>query len=353
MTLIFYTYVGYPLLLIIVSLHKKSIAKAPIVPFVSIILAAYNEQKVIENTIKSILSLDYPKNKRELIIVSDGSTDKTEGLVRKYQNKGVKLISLKRNLGKTNAQNIAVKKVSGEILVFMDAGTLYKKDALRKLARNFADKNVGGVTGIECTTGHRRDYLVFEEFLRSKEGQISSVFVANGALYAIRKNLYKHINKKLASDFVIASKILDQNYRFVHEKEAIAFEKSNKARKEFNMRLRLAVRTCVGLFAIKRLLNPFKYGFVSIALLSHKILRYLFPFFGILLLITNLFLLNNSIIYLLILDIQLFFYLFALLGLRIKTFGIFSYFAMSNAAILIGIFRWIFGDKKILWTPSR
>ena len=353
--LIIYTYLGYPLLLMLITLfYKKPVKKADITPSVSIIISAYNEEKTIKKTIKNVLALDYPKNKREIIIVSDGSTDRTEEIIKRYIKNGIKLTSLDKNLGKTNAQNIAVKKTKGKILVFMDAGTLYKKEVLRKLIRNFADEKIGGVTGIEQTTGQRKSYLNFEEFIRSKESQIFSVFCVNGCLYAVRKDLYKEIDKRLASDFIIASKIIDQDFRFVHDKEAIAFEKSNKElNKEFNMRVRIAERTWAGFISLRKLFNSFKFGFISFELFSHKLLRYLVPFFMILIFVTNIVLINESIGYLLMLDMQILFYLFAVVGLEIKPLRIFSYFVMSNIAISNGLFKFISGDEFVSWVPMR
>jgi len=360
-----YTYIGYPLLLALITIFwRKNINKKSISPSVSIIIAAHNEEKTIKKTLNSVLKLDYPINKREIIVISDHSTDKTNQIVKKYKN--VKLIVLPKRKGKTVAQNEAVKKTKGEILVFFDSGTLYKKNVLKELIRNLNDPKIGCVTGnviIKCNEKNLvsrgfKLYFKYDQFLIQKESKIGSLFQVNGPIYAIRKNLHEKLDERLIRDFVIASKMMKQNARTVYEKEAIAYENPKQTpASDFKMRVRIAIQAYEGMREMVWLLNPFKSKFVAFTFFSHKILRYGSSILIFLLLFLNFLLLKESF-YLSIFILQCIFYGFAILGLvfnkihiKIPLFHIPYYITAGNIAIICGLIKYLGGDRKITWQP--
>jgi cellulose synthase/poly-beta-1,6-N-acetylglucosamine synthase-like glycosyltransferase len=368
-SLIIYTYLGYPLLLSVISgLRKRAIEKAEFFPFVSIIIAAYNEEDNIKNKIENSLRLDYPKEKLEIIIASDGSTDRTEEIVNSFKNARVKCLSFPERKGKTFAQNEAVKQVKGEIILFSDATTVYQPQLLRKIVQNFADTKVGAVGGELVYVNKNYTaisegggfYWKYEKFLKKKESQISSLIGVSGCCYALRKELYEPIRPDLISDFVIAQMLYKKGKRVIYEPEAISYEETNDtAADEFKMRVRVAVRTLYGILNMKSLLNPFRYGFFSLQLISHKILRYLAPLFLVSLFFVNLFicLTRQTIFYNAVLYLQLFFlslvFLAWALKLKKKIFQIPFYFCLTNFALLVAIARFLRGERKVLWNPIR
>ncbi|MFH1413966.1 MAG: glycosyltransferase family 2 protein [Candidatus Omnitrophota bacterium] len=367
--LIIYTYFGYPLTLIIASkLTKKKIEKKEIFPSVSIIIAAHNEEKSIKEKLKNTIALDYPKEKLEIIVASDASTDRTNEFVRDFKDQGVKLISFKERLGKTFVQNEAVTKAGGEILLFSDATTIYEKRLLKKILSNFADPSVGGVGG-ELAYVNKSNSLVgrtgeiyweYEKFLKKRENLITSLIGVSGCCYAVRKQLYEPIKSDIISDFVIAQMIYKKGKRVVYEPEAISYETGNtNPKEEFKMRVRVATRTIHGIWYMRFLLNPFKYGFFAMQLLSHKVLRYLIPIFllGLFLVNIALFLSRPELIYKLSLFLQISFYLSAFTGwfLKAKNRVLYVpfYFCITNFALLTGLLEFLRGEKQVAWKPLR
>lgn len=367
--LVLYTYLGYPLLVaFLAKFNKNKIIKKELYPNVSIIISAHNEEINIRTKLENTIKLDYPKANLEVIVASDASDDGTDNIVKEFTDKKVRLFRTEERVGKTEVQNLAVKEAKGEILVFSDATTFYEPSALKKIVRNFADPKVGAVGG-ELVYINKSDtsvgqgnglYWKYEKFLKSQESQFSSLIGVSGCCYALRKELYESIRPDLISDFVIAQIIYKKGKRVVYEPEAISYEETNiDAEDEFKMRVRVAVRTFYGLWCMRTLLNPFKYGFFSVQLISHKILRYFIPLFLIMLLFINLILTiqNEVVFYKFTLCLQIIFYLFALIGRFFKKSGtalyIPFYFLFTNFALLIGLFKFLKGEKRVLWNPLR
>ena len=228
--MIFYIYLGYPVLVVLIGLiRNKKIKKSDYQPYVTILIAAYNEEKSIDTTIKNKLELDYPKEKFEIIVISDNSTDKTDEIVKQYEPQGVKLLRQIPRSGKTSALNMAVPEAMGEILVFSDANSIWAQDALSKLLRNFSDPTVGYVTGKMIYTNKDVStiadgccaYMKYENFLRMVETKAGSVVGVDGGIDAVRKSLYQSMNSDQLPDFVLPLKVIDQGYRVVYEPEAI------------------------------------------------------------------------------------------------------------------------------------
>jgi len=376
--LLFYTYIGYPVLLYLLSLLRKSeiITDENYHPTVSLIIAAYNEEVVIESKIKNSLNLDYPKDKLEIIVFSDASTDKTDEIVKSYENQGIKLIRIEGRKGKTFCQNEATKIAKGEIVVYSDANSMYKQDAIKKIIRNFADNTVGCVIGeLQYQISNNEEnksvvgegiYWQYEQFIKRIESKISSPAGGNGAIYAIRKSLFESLPPEAQEDFVRPLRVVQKGYRVIYESEAVAWENTTtESAKEFHRRVRMVTQAVYSLFKDKnllKLLNPLKYGFFTLQLFSHKILRWFSGVFIFLLLLSSLLLTGRGRIYDLALIIQVSFFLFALCGaiyeLRFnrhapKLFHIAFYFCLSCYAMLKGLLKGLKGQTLIAWEPSR
>ncbi len=363
---IMYVYMVYPLLLILLSYLKKTdtVDKTGIFPFVTILITAYNEEDIIGKKLDNTLQLDYPKDKLEIIVVSDGSTDNTNRIVREYEGKGVKLNIIEKRAGKTAAQNDSVVKAGGEIIVFSDANGMYERDAVSKLAGNFRDEKTGCVCGELLYTDARGDtagkgenlYWRYERFLKKKESELGSVLGAAGSIYAVRKELYVPLDESLISDFLEPLKVREKGYRVSYEPEAISREETSASiGDEFKRKVRIITRGIFGLFAVKNLLNPFKYGLFSIQLISHKLLRWLIPIFMVFLFILNILLLDKKM-FIIIFYCQMMFYAFSFVGyllegkkVKARVFFMPLYFCMVNLAALSGWCNFIRGRKNILW----
>jgi cellulose synthase/poly-beta-1,6-N-acetylglucosamine synthase-like glycosyltransferase len=367
--IIVYTYIGYTLLTPIVAIffQRRSIKK-DIEPRVTFLITAYNEEKSIAAKIEDTLSLDYPKDKLEIMVASDGSTDSTDEIVKGFADRGVVLKRVEGRVGKTATQNEAVKAAAGDIIIFSDATTKYSKEAIRKIVRNYADGSVGAVSG-------RYEYVnptgasvgigtilfwKYENFIKSMQTRIRTITGCCGCIYSVRKEAYVPLPPDIISDLVEPLKIIGKGYRIVFEPEAVAYEETTeKPSEEFKMRIRVITRAMRGILYVKTLLNPLKYPFVSFQLISHKVLRWLIPFPLVGLLVSNYFLLGQWF-YNMTFIMQISFYSIALIGMiadklgkRLKMFAIPMYFCVVNTASLIAFFKTLKGQKTVIWETVR
>jgi cellulose synthase/poly-beta-1,6-N-acetylglucosamine synthase-like glycosyltransferase len=370
--IIFYTYVGFPIVLYVVAKNKNRVVKKKsIFPPVSLIIPAYNEEDVIEDKIKNSLSLDYPTDAIEIIIASDGSTDRTNDIVRKYSRQGIKLLCLPRK-GKLNALNEAINHSNNEILVFSDANTLYEPQALQKLTANFADTEIGGVCGNQLynklsdkdhTSKGENFYWKYDKWLKKMESLTGNIVSADGAIYAIRRALYcKPKANDVIDDFTISTAIIEQKHRLVFESDAKGYEKPmDSFENEFSRKLRIINGGLMGLYMQKKMLNPFRYGFYSLILISHKLLRRLVSYFLIFLLISSLFLSTKAVFYWYITIFQAIFYIWVAFSVvirkttigRWKIFYLPSFFCLANAAAFWAILELLIGKRVRLWSTQR
>lgn len=365
--ILFYVYFGYPLAVIAVARFRgKPVKKADIALTVSIIIAAYNEEKHIAKKIENILALYYPKQKLEIIVASDASTDKTNDIIKQYANQGIKLVVLEKRMGKTEAQNRAIKIAKGEILFFTDVTTIHPQDALEKLVRNFFDPEVGCVTGQvtfrdldkNLTQKGLKTRLTYETYFRSKLAEIYSMLGATGCIYAIRRELCEPLRVDLVSDLVAPLKVLERGFRTVYEPEALALvDRPTQAQTEFARRTRVVVQGLRALFYMKHLGNPFRYGFFVSSMYTHRLIRWLAPTLLLVMSFSNILLLNHHF-YQGTFLLQLVFYLGALLGFvserkgySIKLFSIPFYFCLTNASCLSGLIKCSLGEKGQVWEP--
>ena len=347
------TYFFYPLSIWIIGIFfPLKTVKKDILPKISIIIAAYNEAKHINSKILNTLQLDYPKEKVEILIGSDGSSDDTCKIVEQYIPTGIRLFKYPSNRGKTTVQNDLVMESTGDILVFTDAAALLPHDAVRKIVRNFADDRTGCVAGTmrfvgtdyNLTTRSQGLYWKYEIKMREWESRLGRLIGVDGPLYAVRRDCYEPLEDHIISDLMTPLIVLAKGKNVVIDPEAMVDEDpTNKAHQEFATRRRITLRGLVGIYSFRQLLNPLKYPFLALQLFFHKILRW---FVGVLLAINFLAcigLLNYGFF-----KVWLFLYILLLVaavlgwiaehgGLSIKFLSIPYYFVLVNSAATAGI----------------
>ena len=283
---IVYSYVIYPLLLALVPVRQHEEFPEPDEwRSVSILISLYNEEIHISQRIENLLALDYPRDKFEILIGSDGSTDHTNELVRRFSDARVQLHEFEQRGGKPRVLNQLVPRTRGELLVFSDANAMFAPDALRKLARHFRDPRIGGVCGRLVFLGKNNEtdealYWKLETYLKTRESALDSCLGANGAIYAIRKSCWPVIpDNTFVDDFVIGMRVREQWARIVYDREAVATEElPQSVSHEMTRRIRIGAGDFQALFLCWRSLLPWR-GFYSLAFWSHKVLRWLAPFF--------------------------------------------------------------------------
>lgn len=368
-TLLIYVYVGYPsILAIIVGLLPKRKPAQGYYPSLSILIAAYNEEASIARKIEQTLALDYPKDKLEILVLSDGSTDRTDEIVKSFHEHPVRLLRIDDRQGKTHAQNEGVKAASGDILVFSDATTLYQREALLQLAANYKNPKVGAVsgryeyvdpTGASPTGQGQITFWSYENIIKMMQSRIKTVSGCCGCIYSLRRELYTALPNDVISDLTQALCVIRQGYRVIFEDRALAFEETTtSSSEEFAMRIRVVTRGMRGVLSVPELLMPWKYPWISFQLVSHKILRWMVPFFLVLLFVSNALLLNAPL-FRMVFVLQLTFYgltgIAAVLPLQKlwKPLNMPLYFCTLNVAALLsflGLFR---GKKYVVWETVR
>ena len=372
LSMLAYVYFGHLIVLMVMAkLKPQSVRKAEIVPSVSIIICAYNEEKYIERKISNCLQLDYPNDQIEIIVISDASRDGTNAILEKLKadHSCVRTHYMQERSGKTAGQNIAAQMAKHDVLFLTDATAMHPRNALRRLVRSFYDPSVGCITGkpvfkldqnLISTGQEKRDR--YEYYLRGKLGEVKTLFGAQDCIYAIPRRLYPSIRPDLDSGFVGPLKILEKGYRTVYEPEAIAIvdRRPPNVKDEFIRRSRIMLRGMRGLLYMRHLMNPFKYGFLAISLIFSRLLRWLTPVWLVILLASNVFLLNSPF-YLGVLVLQVAFYLAALLAFLLEQRGCRPNVALSvplyictlAAAAADGLRRLLAGEIGQTWQTRR
>lgn len=361
---VFYAYFGYPIVLKLLS-RGMSENEAPreFEPLpLSVIIPAHNEITVIEQKLKNTLTLDYPSDKLEIIVVSDGSTDGTDEIVQNYIQHGVQLIIVTERKGKANALNKGLEQARGEVVVYSDASIMLEHDALIMITQRFSESDIGCISGEDYIEGGESEgiYGRYELYLRNLESRRGSIVGASGSFYAQRRELCLPFVGGLAPDFLSVLNTVEKGYRAISESRAQGKMGAVKSSKdEFRRKVRTLLRGMATLSYKKRLLNPFRFGFFSFALFSHKLMRWFVPFFLIIILVANL-LLADSAFYLIILVVQIVFYLMAFLAsvgianLNKRLFGkVPLFFVMTNLAILFAWMKFLLGTRQEIWDPSQ
>lgn len=363
-TFIFYSYLGYPILLLALSIfRKRKVVRGDITPPVSFVVAAYNEQQRIEGKIKNILEQDYPKEKLEIIIASDSSTDRTDEIVSSYRTAGVRLVRAPERKGKENAQKFAVDAASGGIIIFSDVATKLDPDGVRKIIQNFNDPCVGCVSSVDTFINRagkisgESAYVRYEMRLRMLESQVNSLVGLSGSFFAARRELCYPWAVDLQSDFNTLINSVKRGYRGVSDTQSIGYYQDiSDGKKEFSRKVRTIVRGIRVLMNSLPMLNPFKYGLFSLQLISHKLCRWLVPFALLILLLSNVFLATKVQHYIYILVLQAGFYVMAALGYwtssNRKVLKIPLFFIMVNLSIIIAWYKYLRREDFIKWEPS-
>jgi cellulose synthase/poly-beta-1,6-N-acetylglucosamine synthase-like glycosyltransferase len=365
-----YAYIGYPVMVYVLSRvfgrHPTADDSAAL-PTVSLLVAAHNEKAVIAARVRNALAMDYPADKFEVVIATDGCTDTTADIVRSFYDPRVRVIEYSKNRGKSTVLNESIPELNGEVVMLSDANTFTDPDAVLKLARHFSDPQVGAVCGrliLSESAGSRNAdslYWRYETFLKKCESRLGALLGANGGIYAIRRSTFEPIpTNTIVDDFVIPLDIrLRTGSRIVYEPAAVAHEETaDSVRAEFRRRARIGAGgfQCVGL--LWRLMNPFN-GWVSFAFVSHKLLRWTGPFFLIGLFALNLLLCDHPF-YRYTLAAQLLFYISAVLMKYVpptvwvlKPLRLTTMFAGMNAALMVGFWRWAKGIRGGAWDRTE
>ena len=368
---ILYTYAGFPFITFLRSVFfQRQYRTGNITPPVSVIIAAHNEQDSIGDKVRNMLELDYPAEQLQIVVASDGSTDRTFEILSTFDDSRVSALNLPR-AGKAAALNAAIQQCTGEILVFSDANSMFAKDALQQLIGPFADKSVGGVAGDQrysaggaasTADAGERSYWNFDRRMKLWQSLAGSVTSATGAIYAIRRSLFHKVPEGVTDDFATSTQVISAGYRLVFARHAVAYEPvAASSGIEFSRKVRIITRGLRGVLQMRTLLNPVRHGFYSVQLFSHKVLRRQMVFPLLVLLFTSLSLVDTSPFYFVAAAGQVFFYLTAAIGGlthntgpgRHKLLSLPFFFCMVNAACLVATCRSLTGKRVVLWEPQR
>jgi cellulose synthase/poly-beta-1,6-N-acetylglucosamine synthase-like glycosyltransferase len=329
-------------------------------PGVTFVIAAHNEESQLPRKFANLRQTLYPIEKLQIVFVSDGSTDRTNELLSSISGSLAEIVLLPKRSGKPIALNYGVERAKHDILVFSDAGTLFAPNAVSNLVRHFRDSGIGAVCGAVQLLGNEESertegtYWRFERMLRLMESRLGATLNASGAIYALRRKCFVPLRADdLIDDFLIPMNARKLGYKVIEDPEAVATDYSAESVKgEFTRRARLAV----GSFrALRRIELGSLRGFTGFAFFSHKLLRWLVPFFLFAMLVSNAFLFRTPI-YRGVFAAQLLFYFWALLGFvfhqRMKNarYALLAYFLLTvHVAFLVGFWRSIFGEQKTTW----
>lgn len=368
LALVVYAYAGYPLLVCGLSrlFGSKSEAQdlsAEELPSVSLLIAAHNEEDEIEGRIRNALKTDYPREKFEIVVGSDGSTDNTARIVRSFEGDGVRLLDYGLRRGKASVINAAFPELTGELVLLSDANTYLDAHAVRRLVRWFRDPSVGAVCGrlilTDPRTGRNVDsiYWRYETFLKRCESRLGALLGANGAIYAIRQSVFAPIPQgTIVDDFVIPLLArLRTGCSIVYDGEAVAREETPASvGSEFHRRSRIGAGGFQSIGLLWRLLDP-RQGWIAFTFMSHKVFRWVCPFCLVMLAIINIVLAGQPL-YRWLLLVQSAFYLTALVGaflpgrsIVLRVLRLSTMFTGMNAALLVGFWRWVWGRQKGAW----
>ncbi len=368
--LILYTYVVYPMAVWALSRIFGAVP-APArpafddgqFPMVSVLVAAHNEEQVIAERIANALALEYPADRLEIVVASDGSSDATAGIVRGFADRRVRLLSGRERRGKARVLNAALKALRSDVVILSDANTFIDRDGVQRLVRWFADPRVGVVCGklvlTDPVTGTNSDglYWRYETFLKECEGRLGALLGANGAIYAIRRTHFTGIrNDTIVDDLVIPLIMhLRTGCGIVYDTSAIAQEQSAPdIRDEFRRRARIGAGGFQSLATLRSLAHP-RHGWLAFSFVSHKVLRWLCPFSMIGARVTSLVLAVRDPLYLGLFAAQVAVYGVSLAGLHTRTrptskvVRLATMFTTMNVALLVGFWLWVSGGQSGIW----
>ena len=367
---LFYAMIGYPLVLLILEkfIKRENDQDYTYKPFVSVIISAYNEEDVIEKKLENIIKTDYPSY--EVIIANDASNDRTvelcEKFIKEHPDYDIKVNTVVNHLGKTNAQNEAVEAAKGELIVFSDANSMFKTSAISELVSYFTADDIEYVCGsliymedVDVSSAVAENtYWNFELKLRKIESNIKTIVNGNGAIYAVRKKDYRHIDLVNSHDYELPLYAGLNHKKALYNPKAIAVEKAGQTTAdEFKRKVRMQRRILTNIFTNLRRLNIFEYGWFSFFHFGHKTLRYMQAFFHIVLFIANIALLNEGMFYKLFFLGQIAFYTLAVIGqlsrAKNKVFYFPRYYCAMMLAQILGAYKELRGGSKATWEKAE
>ena len=372
--ILFHAYFFYPLSVLFLSklLKKKYEGNQNYQPAISVLISVYNEEDVIEKTIREIMKSDYPPNKMEILVGSDNSSDNSNKIIQKLQIDfpAVKFFPFSQRRGKALILNDLALMASGEILFFCDANIQYDPNAIKNICSFYVNENIGGVSGRQKLIENielnqqvtlEKNYWEIESWLKQKEGMMGKLVGANGGIYSLRKALYKPIPSgfPVMDDFYLSLSVIEQGKDFYYSSEAFASEfVSTRIKTEFNRKIRNNAIDLSTLRTLGKLLKP-SAGLISYLIWSHKILRWFTPIFLLLMFFSSMILAWSSGFFATFFYIQIFFYGFSLLSYlainrfkRFNLFGLFFYFMLTNVALFVGIVKFITQKQTPFWQST-
>lgn len=358
-----WTHIGYPAAAAgLARIRPRAVRKDDVTPEVSVIVAAHDEEEVIGSRVENLLALDYPADRFRVVVASDGSTDRTNEIVRELAERfeAVELLECER-AGKATAQNVAVARSDAEVVAFSDANSRWEPDALRKLVRSFADPEIGYVCGqlrLESPDGVNQEglYWRYELWQRESESTIGSITAGNGAIYAVRRSDYLGFDDaRIGHDFGLPFRLVQRGRRAVYDSEAVAWEKpAIDAEEEYGRKVRMMTRSWRPL--LDGSLARTNDTLFAAELVSHRVLRYGSGVLHLVLLGSTLSLVANGRIYRLALLDQLGFLALALAGrkrLRVPGSGIAYYYLLTTAATVESLVRYLREGSPATWAKAE
>ncbi len=361
-----YTYFGYPAVLYLISLFRKPKevhCDKVSHPKVTLIITAHNEGKRIERKIQNTLEINYTRDKLEVLVASDASTDATDEIVSQYISKGIGLVRTPQRRGKEFAQKCAIEKATGEIIVFSDVATMIEQDGISKIVSNFADPTIGCVSSEDRFIDEKGNvsgegaYVRYEMWLRSLETRVNSVVGLSGSFFAARAEVCRDWPTNIPSDFNTLLNSIRLRLRGVSDPGSIGIYTNIKDEdKEFDRKVRTITRGISAFMDNVELMNPFRFGFFSWQLFSHKLMRWLAPWFLILAIFGHLGLAIRCRFYRALLIPHAGFYALAALSSLLPSSRAFVripfYFIQVNRAIAMAWIKFMKGERFVTWTPS-
>ncbi len=375
--IIVYTYVGYGFLLFVLVKIKGLFVKPFIfsdeatLPTVTLLIAAWNEEYFILRKIQNTLAIDYPKEKLQIIFITDGSTDQTPNLIASYEE--ILLLHIDDRTGKMAAIKRAIPYATGEIMVFTDANTFLNIAAIKELVKHYQNEKVGAVAGekrifvdkhADASSAGEGFYWKYESKLKEWDYELYSNVGAAGELFSIRTALYQPVESDtIIDDHMIAMRIAEKGYIIAYEPNAYATETASAdTSEELKRKIRIAAGGIQSIFRLKKAANPFNYPILTFQYISHRVLRWtITPFLLIIVLVLNTLIVfqGDSQFYRILFFAQIAFYLLSLLGLiferrniKIKAFFIPYYFCVMNYAVIAGMLRYYRKNQSAAWERS-
>ena len=362
-----YSYFLYPLILKMLPARKRSIlSQGDYIPGLSLIITVHNEEARIKQKIINSLAADYPREKLEIIVASDFSTDNTDSIVESYKDLGVRLVRADEHKGKEYAQLCAIKQSRGDILVFSDVATEIPAQALKILASQFSSEAVGAVSSEDRFVSNdgkvvgEGAYVKYEMWLRTLESDRAGLVGLSGSFFAARREVCQQWDIYSPSDFNTALNCAKSGLIAITCPEVVGIYKDVKdPGLEYSRKVRTVVRGITAIARHTEVLNPFRMRLFAFQVWSHKIMRWAVPWFMLTFALTTLFLYGHGVVYFLALLAQIIFYGIALAGWisdsmrRYAIVRIVFFFVQTNIALAQAAISFIFGKRITVWTPSK